>query len=243
MLRRIEKRAVAGTLPLPDFSVVTHRLPAKGQRWSPVTRVWRGDGDIWVRFNGRWWAVVSIALVGRSGVGRGASDPGGNPTLYPRPAPLPTCRLTRAHDRSLLPAARRPQVHRARTPTMLFAAMLSTSLVATVTAAGGGPPPPPVDPALAKLILKYEGKKNTSCAVPLGAQPTLGSPDMEAFMSAFEGWHGNGSEAGVIAAAAKLTSTPALQAFLSLPDSVGTANGTRLRLPRSISLLDFRHFM
>jgi hypothetical protein len=79
-------------------------------------------------------------------------------------------------------------------------------------------PPPTYDPAMAKLIAKYEAEKNASCATVLPHVPTLDPTDAAAFMAAYRAFVGNNSEAPVIAAAQKLF-TPALDAFLSLPDS------------------------
>jgi hypothetical protein len=83
------------------------------------------------------------------------------------------------------------------------------------------PPPPPVNPALLKLEQKYDGIKNETCASVLTHVPTLDAADAAAFMTAYQAFLGNTSEAPVIAAAKKLMS-PALTAFLSLPDSFTT---------------------
>jgi hypothetical protein len=80
------------------------------------------------------------------------------------------------------------------------------------------PPPPPPNPALVKLEKKYNATRLTACAKVAAKAPTLNDADAEAFMTAYQGFLGNTSEVPVLAAAKKLM-TPALEAFLSLPDS------------------------
>lgn len=86
------------------------------------------------------------------------------------------------------------------------------------------PPPPPVDPALQKLEQKYNATRLATCAKVTAKAPTLNAADAEAFMTAYQGFLGNTSEAPVLEAAAKLM-TPELDAFLSLPDSFSAADG------------------
>jgi len=84
------------------------------------------------------------------------------------------------------------------------------------------PPPPPINPELAKLELKYDTLRNATCAKVVAEVPTLDAADSAAFMSAYQSYMGNGSEAAVIAAAGKLTNTAAVAAFLSLADTAGS---------------------
>jgi hypothetical protein len=83
---------------------------------------------------------------------------------------------------------------------------------------GPPPPPPPPNPALVKLEKKYNATRLAACAKVTAKAPTLNAADAAAFMTAYQGFLGNTSEAPVLAAAKKLM-TPALDAFLSLPDS------------------------
>jgi hypothetical protein len=85
-------------------------------------------------------------------------------------------------------------------------------------------PPPTYDPAMAKLILKYETERNATCALVVPHVPTLDTADAAAFMAAYQSFMGNTSETPVLVAARKLL-TPELDAFLSLPDSVTTPAG------------------
>ena len=52
--------------------------------------------------------------------------------------------------------------------------------------------------------------------------PTVDAADSAAFMAAYQSYMGNGSEASVIAAAAKLTNAAAVAAFLSLADTAAS---------------------
>lgn len=78
------------------------------------------------------------------------------------------------------------------------------------------PPPPPIDPGLEKLIEEYGAERNASCKAVLPKVPTIDAADAAAFMSAYQSFKGNTSEAPVFAAAQKLL-TPSLDSFLSLP--------------------------
>lgn len=96
----------------------------------------------------------------------------------------------------------------------MFVAISAVLAAAMLT--GGGAPPPPVNPALQKLIEKYGAIRNATCASVLSHVPTLDSTD---FMSEYQKYTGNNSEAAVLAAAQKLLSDPTVDSFLSLPDS------------------------
>lgn len=85
-------------------------------------------------------------------------------------------------------------------------------------------PPPTYDPVMMRLIKKYETEKNASCAQVLPHVPPLNPADTAAFMTAYQSFKGNTSEAPVLAAARKLL-TPELDAFLSLPDSFTAPEG------------------
>jgi hypothetical protein len=87
-----------------------------------------------------------------------------------------------------------------------------------------GAPPPPPNPALQKLIEKYEALRNATCAKVLPHVPTLVAGDAAVFMAAYKAFNGTGSDDAVQAAARKLI-TPAVDAFLSLPDSVSSSDG------------------
>eukprot|EP00041_Stephanoeca_diplocostata_P039880 m.1638057 g.1638057 ORF g.1638057 m.1638057 type:complete len:755 (-) comp26715_c0_seq1:263-2527(-) len=100
---------------------------------------------------------------------------------------------------------------------MSFAVAVLVASVAFVT----GAPPPPVNPALQKLIEKYGAIRNETCASVLSHVPTLDAADSAAFMSEYQKYTGNNSEAAVLAAAQKLVSADStLDKFLSLPDSI-----------------------
>eukprot|EP00040_Diaphanoeca_grandis_P030591 m.181026 g.181026 ORF g.181026 m.181026 type:complete len:847 (+) comp32047_c0_seq1:104-2644(+) len=85
-------------------------------------------------------------------------------------------------------------------------------------------PPPTYTPGMDKLIIKYETEKNATCAQVLPHVPQLNTADAAAFMSAYQAFMGNTSEAPVFAAASKLL-TPTLDTFLSLPDSFDSPTG------------------
>jgi len=89
--------------------------------------------------------------------------------------------------------------------------------------AGPKPPPPTPNPALEKLIAKYAAMQNASCGQVAKQVPALNPADATAFMAAYQNFKGNGSEAAVFAAAAKLMSSD-VEKFLALPDSI-TAGG------------------
>ena len=78
--------------------------------------------------------------------------------------------------------------------------------------------------ALLALELKYEAARKAACAQVSAKVPTLPAADAAAFMPAYQGFFGNSSEAPVLAAAQKLM-TPAVDEFLSLPDSFAAADG------------------
>ena len=80
-------------------------------------------------------------------------------------------------------------------------------------------PAPTINPALVKLEKKYNATRNAACAKAASQAPTLNAADAAAFMTAYQGFFGNNSETPVLAAAKKLM-TPALDTFLSLPDSI-----------------------
>ena len=83
-------------------------------------------------------------------------------------------------------------------------------------------------PALQKLIAKYAALQNASCAQVLQHVPSFNAGDVAAFMAAYQqykgGGTGGGNETSVLVAARKLM-TPALNAFLSLPDSTSGPDG------------------
>jgi len=85
-------------------------------------------------------------------------------------------------------------------------------------------PPPTINPALQKLEQKYNASRTAACAKAAAQAPTLDAVAAAAFMAAYQAFLGNTSEAPVLAAAKKLM-TPALDAFLSLPDSFSSADG------------------
>jgi hypothetical protein len=88
----------------------------------------------------------------------------------------------------------------------------------------GGAPPPPPNPALEKLIAKYGALQNATCAKVVTHVPTLVAGDAAVFMAAYAAFNGSGSEDAVWVAARKLI-TPEVDTFLSLPDSVSSADG------------------
>eukprot|EP00035_Acanthoeca_spectabilis_P034900 m.31467 g.31467 ORF g.31467 m.31467 type:complete len:824 (-) comp6934_c0_seq1:152-2623(-) len=100
---------------------------------------------------------------------------------------------------------------------------LSPAEVEGAASVTGAPPPPP-NPALQKLIEKYTAMKNETCAKVVPQAPTLDPTDAAAFMAAYGAYVGNNSEDAVYAAARKLI-TPAVDAFLSLPDSIASSTG------------------
>lgn len=97
---------------------------------------------------------------------------------------------------------------------MLFGLLCALFLV--VVAGSAAPPPPPAVLALEKV---YSALLNATCARVVASAPAL-PPDVQAsFMQAYTQFNGTGSEAEVILLAQQLLSTPAVAAFLSLPDT------------------------
>ena len=82
-------------------------------------------------------------------------------------------------------------------------------------------------PTAATIALekKYNATRDAACAPVVAKVPTLDATESAAFMTAYQGFMGNSSEAPVIAAAAKLMADAKLTAFLSLPDSFSAADG------------------
>ena len=66
---------------------------------------------------------------------------------------------------------------------------------------------------------RYDTLRNATCAKVAAQIPTLDATDAAAFMTAYQSYMGNTSDAPVVAAAAKLLNAPAVTSFLSLPDT------------------------
>ena len=80
-------------------------------------------------------------------------------------------------------------------------------------------------PATIALEKKYNATRDAACAIVTAKAPNLDATTAASFMTAYQGFMGNTSEAPVITAAAKLMANPKLAAFLSLPDSFSSADG------------------
>ena len=87
------------------------------------------------------------------------------------------------------------------------------------------PPPPPLDPAVARLALKYGQLRNETCAKAVAREPVLPSASSAAFMAAYRAFNGSNDETPVLRSAASLLALPDVQAFFSLPDSFSASDG------------------
>jgi hypothetical protein len=87
------------------------------------------------------------------------------------------------------------------------------------------PPQPPLNPAAAKLALKYGQLRNETCAKAVAREPVLPSAASAAFMAAYRAFNGSNDETPVLRSAASLLALPDVQAFFALPDSFSATDG------------------
>ena len=86
-------------------------------------------------------------------------------------------------------------------------------------------PQPPLNPAVAKLALKYGQLRNETCGKAVARAPVLPSAASAAFMAAYRAFNGSNDETPVLRYAASLLALPDVQAFFSLPDSFSASDG------------------
>jgi hypothetical protein len=100
-------------------------------------------------------------------------------------------------------------------------AVVGASSSAATASPAGSPPPPPPSP----LEQKYAALQNATCGHVLPNIPALPAADAASFLAAYQQFKGETDEKPLMDQASALLSAPAVQAFLSLPDSFVVPGG------------------